>query len=32
MDEGYTVGRLAAIARVTVRTLPHYDRIGLLSP
>ncbi|GLW68809.1 HTH-type transcriptional activator TipA [Kitasatospora phosalacinea] len=32
MDEGYTVGRLAAIAKVTVRTLHHYDEIGLLSP
>ncbi len=26
----YTVGRLAEIAGVTVRTLHHYDRIGLL--
>ena len=28
----YTVGRVAALAHVTVRTLHHYDRIGLLSP
>ena len=28
----YTVGQVAALARVTVRTLHHYDRIGLLSP
>ena len=28
----YTVGRVAAIANVTVRTLHHYDEIGLLSP
>jgi DNA-binding transcriptional MerR regulator len=28
----YTVGQVAAIARVTVRTLHHYDEIGLLSP
>jgi hypothetical protein len=28
----YTVGQLAALARVTVRTLHHYDRIGLLEP
>jgi MerR family transcriptional regulator, thiopeptide resistance regulator len=26
------VGRVAALAGVTVRTLHHYDRIGLLSP
>ncbi|MFK0192570.1 MerR family transcriptional regulator [Kitasatospora sp. NPDC090308] len=32
MDEGYSVGRLAAVAKVTVRTLHHYDRIGLLVP
>ena len=30
--ELYTVGQVAALARVTVRTLHHYDRIGLLSP
>lgn len=28
----YTVGQLAGIAGVTVRTLHHYDEIGLLSP
>jgi len=28
----YTVGRLAEIAGVTVRTLHHYDDIGLLRP
>ena len=28
----HTVGEVAALARVTVRTLHHYDRIGLLSP
>lgn len=28
----YTVGQLAALAGVTVRTLHHYDRIGLLEP
>jgi DNA-binding transcriptional MerR regulator len=27
-----TVGEVAALAGVTVRTLHHYDRIGLLSP
>ena len=27
-----TVGEVAALARVTVRTLHHYDRIGLLVP
>jgi MerR family transcriptional regulator, thiopeptide resistance regulator len=29
---GVTVGRLAGLAGVTVRTLHHYDEIGLLSP
>jgi MerR family transcriptional regulator, thiopeptide resistance regulator len=29
---GRTVGEVAAMAGVTVRTLHHYDRIGLLSP
>lgn len=29
---GYTVGRAAGLAGVTVRTLHHYDAIGLLSP
>ena len=28
----YTVGQVAELAGVTVRTLHHYDRIGLLSP
>jgi DNA-binding transcriptional MerR regulator len=28
----YSVGELARLARVTVRTLHHYDAIGLLSP
>ena len=30
--ELHTVGQVAALARVTVRTLHHYDRVGLLSP
>lgn len=29
---GYTVGDIARLAGVTVRTLHHYDEIGLLSP
>ncbi|MFC9293720.1 MerR family transcriptional regulator [Streptomyces sp. NPDC057011] len=29
---GYTVGQVSAFAGVTVRTLHHYDRAGLLSP
>lgn len=29
---GRTVGAVARIAKVTVRTLHHYDEIGLLSP
>ena len=28
----YTVGQVAKVAGVTVRTLHHYDEIGLLSP
>jgi DNA-binding transcriptional MerR regulator len=28
----YTIGQLARLARVSVRTLRHYDRIGLLHP
>ncbi|MFC8088428.1 MerR family transcriptional regulator [Streptomyces sp. NPDC057301] len=28
----YSVGQVAAVAGVTVRTLHHYDRAGLLSP
>jgi DNA-binding transcriptional MerR regulator len=30
--ESYKVGQVAAFARVTVRTLHHYDEIGLLVP
>ena len=30
--EGYPVGRVAALSGVTIRTLHHYDEIGLLSP
>jgi DNA-binding transcriptional MerR regulator len=29
---GYTVGRVAYLSGVTIRTLHHYDEIGLLSP
>lgn len=29
---GYTVGEVAGLARVTVRTLHHYDAIGLVRP
>jgi DNA-binding transcriptional MerR regulator len=29
---GYPVGKVAGLAGVTVRTLHHYDEIGLLSP
>ncbi|MGY2066927.1 MerR family transcriptional regulator [Blastococcus sp. SYSU DS0619] len=32
MNGGMSVGDTAALAGVTVRTLHHYDRIGLLSP
>ena len=32
MQNGMSVGDVAALAGVTVRTLHHYDRIGLLSP
>ncbi len=28
----YSVGRVADLAGVTIRTLHHYDEIGLLSP
>jgi MerR family transcriptional regulator, thiopeptide resistance regulator len=28
----YTVGRVAALSGVTIRTLHHYDEVGLLSP
>ena len=31
-EQLHRVGQVAALARVTVRTLHHYDRIGLLSP
>ena len=30
--DGYTVGEVARLARVSVRTLHHYDGIGLLTP
>jgi hypothetical protein len=29
---GYTVGRVADLSGVTIRTLHHYDEVGLLSP
>jgi MerR family transcriptional regulator, thiopeptide resistance regulator len=32
VPEGYTVGEAAALAHVSVRTLHHYDQIGLLVP
>lgn len=32
MEEYLTVGRLAELAGVTVRTLHHYDEIGLVTP
>ncbi len=32
MEENLTVGRVAELAGVTVRTLHHYDEIGLLEP
>ncbi|WP_460605369.1 MerR family transcriptional regulator [Jatrophihabitans fulvus] len=32
MDDDYPVGRVAELANVSVRTLHHYDEIGLLSP
>lgn len=32
MDEHLTVGRVAELADVTVRTLHHYDEIGLVRP
>jgi MerR family transcriptional regulator, thiopeptide resistance regulator len=32
MNDGMSVGDTAALAGVTVRTLHHYDRIGLLTP
>jgi DNA-binding transcriptional MerR regulator len=30
--DGYTVGALARMSHVSVRTLHHYDGIGLLTP
>src|SRR5579875_817744 len=32
MGDGYAVGQLAELAGVTVRTLHHYDDVGLLRP
>src|SRR5688500_8967349 len=32
VETGWTVGQVAELARVTVRTLHHYDEIGLLAP
>lgn len=32
MEEHLTVGRLAQVAGVTIRTLHHYDEIGLVTP
>jgi DNA-binding transcriptional MerR regulator len=32
IDHGYPIGEAAALAHVTVRTLHHYDEIGLLRP
>ena len=29
---GYSIGQVAALSGVTVRTLHHYDQIGILSP
>jgi MerR family transcriptional regulator, thiopeptide resistance regulator len=31
-DDSYTVGAVSRLAGVSVRTLHHYDRIGLLAP
>ena len=31
-DRGHTVGEVAALASISVRTLHHYDAIGLLMP
>jgi MerR family transcriptional regulator, thiopeptide resistance regulator len=31
-EKEYAIGELASLARVTVRTLHHYDEIGLLRP
>lgn len=32
MRREYRVGEVATLTRVSVRTLHHYDRIGLLRP
>src|SRR3954447_23541414 len=32
VEEHLTVGRVAELAGVTIRTLHHYDEIGLLQP
>ncbi len=32
IEIGYTVGEAAALAKVSVRTLHHYDELGLLTP
>src|SRR5215217_5651922 len=32
MGRYYRVGEVARLTRISVRTLPHYDRIGLLHP
>src|SRR5438128_6645666 len=32
MEKGLTVSRLARLAGISVRTLHHYDEIGLLKP
>lgn len=29
---GYSVGRVAGLAGVSIRTLHHYDEVGLLVP
>jgi DNA-binding transcriptional MerR regulator len=31
-DDGYPIGKVAALAHVSVRTLHHYDDVGLLRP
>ncbi|MGO4428308.1 MerR family transcriptional regulator, partial [Streptomyces sp. MCAF7] len=32
MEDHWTVGRVADLAGVSVRTLHHYDEIGLVRP
>ncbi|MGO9900121.1 MAG: MerR family transcriptional regulator [Solirubrobacteraceae bacterium] len=32
MDSTKTVGEVSALVRITVRTLHHFDELGLLSP